>query len=282
MEVGLEGDRLEGFLELLEERMLLADCGPLATGKAIAYVRSRFVNSKEGSGLEVKKCLREFVRSAVEPLQRPLNPNAKPFIIMVAGINGGGKTTTIAKLAHKFAQNGSHVMVSTSDTFRAAAREQILSWTQRLGKHVEFIDSASNNPSAAAFDAVKTAAARQCDVLIVDTAGRLPNQANLMKELAKTKNVIGKAYSGAPAETMLVLDATNGRNTLSQLKAFNDTIGVTGLTVTKLDGTAKGGTILAIAMENPIPIRYVGVGEGMEDLLPFEANVFATALLLHR
>ena len=277
---GLASDRLEGFLSLLEERLLMADCGPRATGLALEHVRAALQERGTVSGPEVKQCLRDFIRSQTKPLEKPLDVKAaQPFVIMVAGVNGGGKTTTIAKLAHLFASEGASILVSTSDTFRAAAREQILGWAKRLGEKMEFIDHPSSNPSAVAFDAVKAAVSRRNDMLILDTAGRLPNQANLMRELGKIKRTVDKALPGAPHEVLLVLDATSGRNVLGQLKAFDACVTVTGIAMTKLDGTAKGGTIMAIASEHPKPIRFVGVGEGMEDLLAFESEVFASALV---
>lgn len=279
-----EVDRLEGFLALLEERLLMADCGPRATGQAIESVRARIGDDGELQGPAVKAHLRDYIRETMAPLERPLPfpSDRSPFVLMVAGINGGGKTTTIAKLAHKFAGDGARVLISTSDTFRAAARQQVSEWASRLHRNVEFVDIAGDNPSAVAFDAVKGAVARKSDVLILDTAGRLPSQTNLMRELAKIRSVVGKAHPGAPDEVLLVLDATNGRNVLSQLKSFDDAVGVTGIAMTKLDGTAKGGTLLAIAAENPKPVRFVGVGEGMDDLLPFGAGVYASALVSAR
>lgn len=277
---GLDPGQIDQFLVLLEERLLLADCGPRATVAALMHVRGALQKTGAADGPAVKRALREFVAETVRPLEQPMRPEGRPFVLMMAGVNGGGKTTTIAKLAHRLAKDGARVRISTSDTFRAAAREQIAEWARRLGEHVEFADLAGGNPSGVAFDAVTDAVAKGSDILIIDTAGRLPTQANLMRELEKTKRVIGKALPGAPHETMLVLDATNGRNAVTQLQAFDEAIGVSGLTVTKLDGTAKGGAILAIAMEQPKPIRYVGVGEGMEDLLDFEANVFASALVM--
>lgn len=277
---GLDAGRIDGFLALLEERLLLADCGLRATESAVRHVRATLADTGAADGREVKRALRDFVAETVRPLAQPLHPDRKPFVVMIAGINGGGKTTTIAKLAHRLSADGARVRISTSDTFRAAAREQIAEWARRLGEHVEFADHAGGNPSAVAFDAVKGAVANGSDILIIDTAGRLPTQENLMRELGKTKRVIDKALPGAPHETMLVLDATGGLNTVSQLKSFDEAVGVSGIAITKLDGTAKGGAVLAIAMEHPKPVRYVGVGEAMDDLLEFEAGVFASALVM--
>jgi fused signal recognition particle receptor len=196
---------------------------------------------------------------------------------MVAGVNGAGKTTSIGKLAHAWKSEGKTVLLGAGDTFRAAAREQLMVWGER--NQVDVIAQAQGDPSAVAYDAVSAAVARRIDVVIVDTAGRLPTQLHLMEELKKVKRVMAKAMADAPHEVWLVIDGGTGQNAIAQVKAFDDALGLSGLVVTKLDGTAKGGVLLAIAKARPIPVRYVGVGEGIEDLQPFDAKAFAAAMV---
>jgi fused signal recognition particle receptor len=196
---------------------------------------------------------------------------------MVAGVNGAGKTTSIGKLAHAWKSAGKTVLLGAGDTFRAAAREQLMVWGQR--NQVDVISQAQGDPPAVAFDAVSAGVARRVDVVIVDTAGRLPTQLHLMEELKKVKRVMAKALPEAPHEIWLVIDGGTGQNAIAQVKAFDDALGLSGLVVTKLDGTAKGGVLLAIAKARPIPVRYIGVGEGIEDLQPFDAQAFAAALV---
>jgi fused signal recognition particle receptor len=204
-------------------------------------------------------------------------PEQRPCVLMVVGVNGSGKTTTIGKLAHWFAARHLKVLLAAGDTFRAAAREQLQIWGQRNG--VEVISQASGDPAAVIFDSVAAARARSVDVLIADTAGRLPTQAHLMEELRRIKRAIAKGQEGAPHEVVLVIDGTNGQNVLAQVRAFDQAIGLTGLIVTKLDGTAKGGVIAALARERPLPILFLGVGEQPQDLQPFSARQFAEALI---
>jgi fused signal recognition particle receptor len=224
----------------------------------------------------------------LKPIEQPLDISThQPFVIMLAGVNGAGKTTSIGKLAHYYQAQGKTVLLAAGDTFRAAAREQLMVWGER--NKVTVISQASGDAAAVMFDAVQAAVARCIDVVLADTAGRLPTQLHLMEEIKKVKRVIDKALPGAPHETLIVLDANNGQNALMQVKAFDDTLGVTGLVLTKLDGTAKGGVIAAIAHmrsgssdkagARPIPVRFIGVGEGLEDLRPFVARDFVEALL---
>ena len=203
--------------------------------------------------------------------------NAQPFVILIAGVNGSGKTTSIGKLAKWLQAQGASVLLAAGDTFRAAAREQLVTWGERNG--VAVISQAGGDPGAVVFDALSAARARGAAVVICDTAGRLPTQLHLMEELRKVKRVAGKALEGAPHAVLLVLDANTGQNALAQVKAFDDALGLTGLVVTKLDGTAKGGVLCAIARERPVPVLFVGVGEGIDDLRPFAAREFAEALV---
>jgi fused signal recognition particle receptor len=215
----------------------------------------------------------------LSPLEKPLDlSGAKPRVILLAGVNGAGKTTSAGKLARYFRSQGRSVVLAAGDTFRAAAREQLAAWGERNEALV--ISQAGGNPGAVVFDAIAAARARGTDVVIADTAGRLPTQRHLMEEVSKIKRVIAKAEPGAPHEIWLVLDANTGQNALAQVKAFDDALGLTGLILTKLDGTAKGGAVCAIALSpRPLPLRFLGVGEGAEDLRPFAAGEFADALL---
>jgi fused signal recognition particle receptor len=214
----------------------------------------------------------------LKPLAQPLDiNNQQPFVIMMVGVNGAGKTTSIGKLAKYFQGQGKSVLLAAGDTFRAAAREQLMEWGAR--NNVTVIAQQSGDAAAVIFDAIQAAQARKIDVVLADTAGRLTTQAHLMEEIKKVKRVIDKALPGAPHEILLVLDANTGQNALSQTKAFDDALGVTGLVLTKLDGTAKGGVIAAIAKVHPIPVRFIGVGESLEDLRPFMAEDFVAALL---
>ena len=222
--------------------------------------------------------LREALLEILRPIAVPLNIAAKhPFIIMIAGVNGSGKTTSIGKIAKYFQAQGHSVLLAAGDTFRAAAREQLEIWGQR--NNVTVIAQQSGDAAAVIVDAISAARARNIDIVLADTAGRLPTQLHLMEEIRKVKRVIAKAEPGAPHEILLVLDANTGQNTVNQVKAFDDALGVTGLVLTKLDGTAKGGAIAAMARHKPIPLRFIGVGEGLDDLRPFAAEEFVDALL---
>jgi fused signal recognition particle receptor len=289
------GDRLSGllgtarpldeaFYEELESALIGADVGLAASASLLRELRLRARREGYTESTQLRQALQEALRELLEPIAVPLAVDAhRPFVIMLAGVNGSGKTTSIGKLAHYFQSRGKSVLLAAGDTFRAAAREQLASWADR--NRVAMIAQNSGDPAAVIYDAVKAAVARGTDVVLADTAGRLPTQLNLMEEIKKVKRVVAKALPGAPHEVLLVLDANTGQNALAQVRAFDDAIGVTGLIVTKLDGTAKGGVIAAIAhlqssssRERPIPVRFAGVGEGLDDLRPFDAAEFVAAL----
>lgn len=268
----------EELLEDLEATLLMADCGVEATQTLLAELRRRWKHDKLETGEELRAALAELLAKLLTPLQQPLVlAGHKPFVIMLAGVNGAGKTTSIGKLAHHFQSQGKSVLLAAGDTFRAAAREQLLEWGQR--NNVTVIAQEGGDPAAVAFDAINAAKARGIDVVMVDTAGRLPTQLHLMEEIAKVRRVIQKAEPSGPHEVLLVLDGNVGQNALAQLKAFDKAVGVTGLIVTKLDGTAKGGVIAAIARTHPKPLRFIGVGEGIEDLQPFMSMEYVEALM---
>jgi fused signal recognition particle receptor len=264
----------EALYEEMETALLQADCGVAAAQDLIQQLRK----AKAEDGEQLKAALKEAVTRLLAPLERKLEPGkAKPLVIMIAGVNGSGKTTSIGKLAKWLQSEGRSVMLAAGDTFRAAAREQLIAWGAR--NNVPVIAQESGDPGAVVFDALSAARARKIDVVIADTAGRLPTQLHLMEEIRKVKRVAAKALEGAPHEVLLVLDATTGQNSLAQVKAFDDALGLTGLILTKLDGTAKGGVVCAIAKEKPIPLLFIGVGEGIDDLRPFAARDFAEALV---
>lgn len=268
----------EDLLEELEATLLMADCGVEATQTLLAELRRRWKQDKLETGEELRAALAEILVKLLTPLQQPLRADAhKPYIIMLAGVNGAGKTTSIGKLAKHFQNQGKSVLLAAGDTFRAAAREQLLEWGRR--NDVSVIAQDGGDPAAVAFDAVNAARARGIDVVMVDTAGRLPTQLHLMEEIAKVRRVVQKAEPAGPHEVLLVLDGNVGQNALAQLKAFDKAIGVTGLVITKLDGTAKGGVIAAIARTHPKPLRFIGVGEGIDDLQAFNAVEYVDALL---
>jgi fused signal recognition particle receptor len=267
----------EALFEELENALLAADCGVEATRSLIDELRARAKAARLEDGAALKAVLKAAVLERLRPLERALDPAAhKPCVIVVAGVNGSGKTTSIGKLAKYFQDGGRSVMLAAGDTFRAAAREQLAAWGERNG--VPVIGQQGGDPGAVVFDAIGAARARGTDVLIADTAGRLPTQLHLMEEIKKVKRVIGKAMPGAPHETLLVLDAGTGQNALAQVRAFDEALGLSGLVLTKLDGSAKGGVVLGIAQQRPIPLLFVGVGEGIDDLRPFAAADFAEAL----
>ncbi len=267
-------------LDDLETRLLTADVGVAATEQILANLRKR-VSRKELADVEaLLAALRAEITTILTPSARPLvvDETAKPFVILVIGVNGSGKTTTIGKLAHRFADQGRKVTLAAGDTFRAAAMEQLDIWAKRSG--AQFVaQQAGADPGAVAFDALTAAKARQSDVLIADTAGRLQNQSHLMEELKKVKRVLQRVDPAAPHEVLLVLDANQGQNALSQAQQFHEAIGVTGLVLTKLDGSAKGGIVIAIAQRLGLPIRFVGLGEAAEDFGVFDAAAFAAALV---
>ena len=264
--------------EELESALLCADTGVAATRFLLDDLRQRVRRQGLTERRELKGALQQALAALLAPLERPLAAERhRPFIIMLAGVNGAGKTTSIGKLAKYFQAKGKSVLLAAGDTFRAAAREQLAIWGER--NQVAVISQQGGDPAAVIFDAIQAARARQIDIVLADTAGRLPTQLQLMEEIRKVKRVIAKADASAPHEVLLVLDANTGQNALSQVKAFDDALGLTGLIVTKLDGTAKGGVIAAIARERPVPIRFVGIGEGIDDLRPFAAQEFAAAML---
>jgi fused signal recognition particle receptor len=263
-------------LEELESALLLADVGAPATGRLLADLRSRW--KRAGADADPKALLKASLTALLLPLEQPLIVGReRPFVIMLAGVNGAGKTTSIGKLAKWLHAQGLSVLLAAGDTFRAAAREQLEIWGARNNVHV--IAQHGGDPAAVIFDAIAAARARGIDVVLADTAGRLPTQGQLMEELKKIRRVIAKAQQGAPHETLLVLDANTGQNTLAQVAAFDAALELTGLILTKLDGTAKGGVVAAIAGTTPVPLKFIGVGEGVDDLRPFVATEFVEALL---
>jgi fused signal recognition particle receptor len=265
------------LLEELESTLLMADCGIDATQWLLDELKARVKRDKLEDAGQLRAVLAELMTTLLAPLERPLDvSSAQPFIVMIAGVNGAGKTTSIGKLAHYFQHEGRSVLLAAGDTFRAAAREQLMAWGER--NNVTVIAQESGDPAAVVFDAISAARARNINVVMADTAGRLPTQMHLMEEIAKVKRVIQKADASGPHEVILVLDANIGQNAIQQVKAFDKAIGVTGLIVTKLDGTAKGGVLAAIARQCPKPVRFIGVGEGMDDLQPFVAKEFVAAL----
>ena len=268
----------EAFFDELESTLLLADVGVSATEHLIGELRTAVKRKGFRERQQLKRTLHDALVDLLKPIAVPLDVGAhKPFIIMLAGVNGAGKTTSIGKIAKYYQEQGKSILLAAGDTFRAAAREQLQAWGER--NNVAVIAQQSGDAAAVIFDAINAAKARSIDILLCDTAGRLPTQLHLMEEIAKVKRVIAKAVPGAPHEVLLVLDANTGQNALNQVKAFNDALAVTGLVLTKLDGTAKGGVIAAIARAHEIPVRFIGVGEALEDLQPFNAEEFVDALL---
>ena len=265
------------LLEELETLLLTSDIGLEATTHLLDALKARAKRDKLETPEAIQQALADALHDLLLPLEVPLDVGAhKPFIIMIAGVNGAGKTTSIGKLAKYFQAQGKSVLLAAGDTFRAAAREQLQTWGER--NNVTVISQESGDPAAVIFDAISAARARGIDIVLADTAGRLPTQLHLMDEIAKVRRVIQKADPNGPHETLLVLDANFGQNALAQVQAFDKAIALTGLVVTKLDGTAKGGVIAAIARQCPKPIRYIGVGEGIDDLRPFIAREFVDAI----
>ncbi len=267
------------LLEELEMRLLQADVGMEATQRVLDGLVQRVGNANIGSGETVLEALRTEISNVLEPVEQPLaiDPGKRPFVILTVGVNGAGKTTTIGKLAARFQEEGRSVMIAAGDTFRAAAVEQLQEWGERVGCPV-IAQPTGSDPASVVYDAHQAALARGADVLIADTAGRLHTQSNLMDELRKIRRVLGRQDADAPHETLLILDGGNGQNALSQAEQFGAAVAVTGLAVTKLDGTARGGVLLALAERLGIPVRYIGVGERVEDLRTFRAADFAEAL----
>ena len=288
--LGLSRDKLSGALSgvfrnrvlddealmELEAALLLADVGVDATRYLLDDLRDRY--RRAGGKADPRALLRTAFADLIRTLEAPVVIGApRPFVIMLTGVNGAGKTTSIGKLAKWLQQRKLSVLLAAGDTFRAAAREQLSIWGAR--NNVSVIQQEGGDPAAVMFDALAAASGRAIDVVLADTAGRLATQTHLMDELRKIKRVLGKAREGAPDEAWLVLDANTGQNALAQVKAFDAAIGLTGLILTKLDGSAKGGIVAAIARQHPIPLRFIGVGEGLDDLRPFNANEFVDALL---
>nr|WP_301883307.1 signal recognition particle-docking protein FtsY [Neisseria uirgultaei] len=269
----------EDLYEELETVLITGDMGMEATEYLMKDVRDRVSLKGLKDGNELHGALKEALYDLIKPLEKPLVlPETKePFVIMLAGINGAGKTTSIGKLAKYFQAQGKSVLLAAGDTFRAAAREQLQAWGER--NNVTVISQTTGDSAAVCFDAVQAAKARGIDIVLADTAGRLPTQLHLMEEIKKVKRVLQKAMPDAPHEIIVVLDANIGQNAVNQVKAFDDALGLTGLIVTKLDGTAKGGILAALASDRPVPVRYIGVGEGIDDLRPFDARAFVDALL---
>lgn len=267
----------EDFFEELEEMLILADIGVETTTEAVERLRE--VTKKEGlrTGEEIKAALVEILTEVLEVGDQSLALDTKPSVILVIGVNGVGKTTTIGKLAMKLKNDGKKVLLCAGDTFRAAAAEQLTIWAERSGTDIVRHEEGSD-PAAVVFDGIAAAKARGADVIICDTAGRLHNKSNLMNELSKISRVIDRELPGASRETLLVLDATTGQNGLIQAKQFKEAAGITGIVLTKLDGTAKGGIAVAIADQMKIPVKYIGVGEQADDLLEFNGREFVEAL----
>src|SRR5690606_2906599 len=277
---GVEVD--EDLFDELETALTMADDGMEATEKLLTALRNKVKKDRLTDAAAVKAALRDILAEHLAPLEKdfPLQA-AKPLVVMIAGVNGAGKTTSIGKLAHTFQAQGAGVLLAAADTFRAAAREQLMEWGAR--NNVTVVAQEGGDPAAVAFDAVNAGRAREAGVVMVDTAGRLPTQLHLMEELKKIRRVIGKADSAAPHEVLLVVDGNTGQNAIAQIRAFDAAIQLTGLVVTKLDGTAKGGILAAVAAGSqgvrPVPVYWIGVGEGLNDLQPFSAREFATALV---
>ncbi|HEV7356440.1 MAG TPA: signal recognition particle-docking protein FtsY [Steroidobacteraceae bacterium] len=277
----LPGRKIDAeILDELETRLITADVGVEASSRILDELRRRVARKELNDVDALLKALQEAMSQILTPVQQALaiDPKCKPFVILVVGINGAGKTTTIGKLSHRLLAEGKSVMLAAGDTFRAAAREQLEVWGERNGVSV-IAQQAGSEPAAVIFDAMSAARARNIDVLIADTAGRLHTQTHLMDELKKVKRVLARLDPAAPHEVLLVLDGTIGQNAVAQAEEFNKGLGVTGLVITKLDGTAKGGVVLAIAQRLKIPIRFIGVGEQSEDFGIFNASEFVSALL---
>jgi fused signal recognition particle receptor len=273
------GDKIDdAFLAELEEALILSDVGAATTALVLTDLKERFQRKELSTPEQVKTRLKQVLLDVLASSPSPMPVATTPFVILVVGVNGTGKTTTIGKLAYRLQADGKKVMLAAGDTFRAAASEQLSIWGERSGipviKHREGAD-----PGAVVFDALSAAKARNTDVLIVDTAGRLHTKSNLMEELKKIRRIVSRELPGAPHETLLVLDGTSGQNALAQAKMFHEAVGITGIVLTKLDGTSKGGIVFAINKELSIPVKFVGIGEAVEDLREFDPKEFMDALL---
>ena len=270
----------QDLLDELEGLLFSADLGVKTSSQLIEGVQKGLRKGELQEPEKVRDFIKQEIFRILKSGEKPLTidfSQTKPFLFMVVGVNGVGKTTTIAKIAHQYSSQGKKVLIGAADTFRAAAVEQLEVWAKRVGADL-IKQSKGSDPSAVAFDSVHAAKARNVDLVFIDTAGRLHTKVNLMEELKKVKRIIARESPGAPHEVLLVLDATTGQNAISQAKLFNEAIGVTGIALTKLDGTAKGGIIIGITEELKIPVRYIGVGEGMDDLREFNASEFVQAL----
>ena len=268
----------EEFFDELEETLILADAGVDTSVEAVEQLRETVKARGLRGGEEVRAALAEILENVLDVGDRSLALDTKPAVILVVGVNGVGKTTTIGKLAARLREEGKKVLLCAGDTFRAAAAEQLTIWAQRSGADIVRHEEGSD-PAAVVFDAISAAKSRGCDVVLCDTAGRLHNKQNLMNELSKIRRVIARELPEASVETLLVLDATTGQNGLIQAKQFGEATGLTGIVLTKLDGTAKGGIVFAIANEMHLPVKFIGVGEQIDDLTPFDAHGFVEALL---
>ena len=267
----------DALFEEMESVLLSCDVGVEATAHLLETSRTRARTQGLKDASQIRDVLKQALLDLLQPLEQPLETSgAKPFVILIAGVNGAGKTTSIGKLARFFQTQGKSVLLAAGDTFRAAAREQLKVWGER--NEVAVIAQEGGDTAAVIFDAIQSAMAKNIDVVIADTAGRLPTQLHLMEEIRKVKRVIAKALPDAPHEVLLVLDANNGQNAVNQVRAFDAALGVTGIVLTKLDGTARGGAIAAIARHKPIAVRFIGLGEGIDDLRPFSAVQFVEAL----
>ena len=268
----------EDFFEELEEALILSDMGVDTSTEAVDTLRERVKANKIKDPEEVKACLREILVETLDVGDPALDLTDKPAVLLMIGVNGVGKTTTIGKLAHQLKQAGNRVLLAAGDTFRAAAADQLAIWADRA--QVEIVrHEEGSDPAAVVFDAMNAARARRVDVVLVDTAGRLHNTQNLMNELNKIRRVIDREGEKSSKEVLLVLDATTGQNGLIQAKQFGESAGITGIVLTKLDGTAKGGVVVAIAKEMGVPVKFVGLGEGIDDLQPFDPVAFVNALI---
>ncbi len=270
----------QDLLDELEAVLFTADLGVKTATQLIEGVQQGLKRGELQEPEKVREYIKQEMLKILQTAEKPLAVDfsrTKPFVIMVVGVNGVGKTTTIAKMAHQYSEQGKKVLIGAADTFRAAAVEQLEIWSKRVGADL-IKQSKGSDPSAVAFDSIHAAKARESDLVLIDTAGRIHTKINLMEELKKIKRIIGRECPGAPHEILLILDATTGQNAISQAKLFNEVIGVTGIALTKLDGTAKGGIIVGITEELRIPIRYIGVGEAMDDLKEFNASDFVQAL----
>ena len=268
----------EAFFDDLEEMLILADVGLETSTEAVKELRTRMIEDKIAGQEPVKKCLREILAERLSVGDTALNLSTRPSVVLVVGVNGVGKTTSIGKLANSLRQQGKRVLLCAGDTFRAAAADQLEIWANRA--HCELVRQKEGaDPGAVLFDAIQAAKARGVDVVICDTAGRLHNKANLMAELSKLRRIIDRELPEAALEILLVLDATTGQNGLIQAKQFKEISGCTGIVLTKLDGTAKGGIVIAIAQELQVPVKFVGLGEGIKDMQPFDAQEYVEALI---